>query len=753
MIPSFSGWNKVTSSTLNKEILPKSTRSRRHRVDGCNFVEPIGISFESEPNLIALRLECLNFIDSLCKKYLSVRVDEKSAVENITQCNNSSFGRTGGCTNCTSSCSRCSESSPSIVTDDSDWSPQNEDSHSYGWVEPEDDSDDFNVTESDQAYEFYQYTDSPVFEDNTFPMEGSTPNEEDIDVGVLLCPGDEIYYISNNDGALETRRGIVDEIQERGDGSCHLCIDSGDIVTNGDLVYKVRIFVCGGEEANSNKDVYVQNPNPSWNMLQDYALQIGFKRNDFYDWSFASSDCSSRDGPEQDSSEETDFSQSYAEFKNRLRTSDGVTCWSRQKRMRYFRKRNVFLSSVRESHNFPWLNVNSMKYYDTLHICNDLYRKMLSIGEVDYARCCKTGKPCLASIANKEQYDRVVKNTERKYAAAVERGVPTLNIQMPFDLYVGPAQTGYRPQTMQQILSKEEILKFEHEMKSLGVFVCEKCFENRIDKCDNNSANRNSICKRCKKMPDDNFWLTKKYHPVWYENDSDGKPILTDPKYHIPHELQCLTMAEKLLIRRYAPIIPSVHIKHGFFGSRGHCITFPQDISEICNELPQRKETVVTFIRYLGKKNSSAVYPKHMLVDRERVIIALKWLKTHNSCYKDITIRESNLDWMGDSKVVNMSEEGQVVDVEVSCRSAVAQDANEYVSTAHVSELDDDNYDDHDEDDDYLYMETVTQNEVRTIPTNDEAAPIKELVDVARKTNQLSKMMDFPPIDHDSPIS
>jgi hypothetical protein len=283
-----------------------------------------------------------------------------------------------------------------------------------------------------------------------------------------------------------------------------------------------------------------------------------------------------------------------------------------------------------------------------------------------------------------------VHNAKRKYKAAVERGVPALDMQIPFDLYAGPCTT-HPPQTMQQILSREEILKFEHEMKSLGVFVCEQCLENRIDKIDGKSSlpNRKSICKRCKKMPDGNFWLEKKYHPVWYENNSDGNPILSDPKYHIPQELQCLSMAEKLLIRRYAPIIPSVHMKHGYFGSKGHCITFPQDLTEICSELPQRKETVITFIRYLGKKDKSAVYPKHMLVNRERVLTALKWLKSHNSCYKDITIQESNLEWMGDSNVANLSEGGQVVNIEETTKpSNTAQNSKEYVSSAHISELD-----------------------------------------------------------------
>jgi hypothetical protein len=69
-------------------------------------------------------------------------------------------------------------------------------------------------------------------------------------------------------------------------------------------------------------------------------------------------------------------------------------------------------------------------------------------------------------------------------------------------------------------------------------------------------------------------------------------------------------MAEKLLIRRCANFVPSTHLSNGTFALKGHCITFPQDITEMCNELPLRKEAIVVFICYIGNKDTSAVYPK-----------------------------------------------------------------------------------------------------------------------------------------------
>ena len=70
---------------------------------------------------------------------------------------------------------------------------------------------------------------------------------------------------------------------------------------------------------------------------------------------------------------------------------------------------------------------------------------------------------------------------------------------------------------------------------------------------------------------------------------------------------------------------------------KGHCVTFPQDITHMCDELPNRKETILVFIRYIGNKDTSAVYPKSMRVNRRNVIKALLWLKktqpTLQECY------------------------------------------------------------------------------------------------------------------------
>jgi hypothetical protein len=114
-------------------------------------------------------------------------------------------------------------------------------------------------------------------------------------------------------------------------------------------------------------------------------------------------------------------------------------------------------------------------------------------------------------------------------------------------------------------------------------------------------------------------------------------------------------MAKKLLIQRCANYVPLVHLTNGTFALKGHCLTFPQDITAMCNELPLCKETMVAFIRYIGNKDTSAVYPKSLQVNRKNILDALLWLKKHNPFYANVSIKEENLDWMQGEEEVSIA--------------------------------------------------------------------------------------------------
>ena len=128
-------------------------------------------------------------------------------------------------------------------------------------------------------------------------------------------------------------------------------------------------------------------------------------------------------------------------------------------------------------------------------------------------------------------------------------------------------------------------------------------------------------------------------------------------------------MYEKLLIRRCANFIPTAHLRNGVFALKGHAVTFPQDTTELCDELPQKKDTIITFIRNIGNRDTSAVFPTSLRVNRRNMLNALLWLKKHNQFYANIQIKEENLNWMKGKEEVNVGTEGVELDIKCTPRS------------------------------------------------------------------------------------
>ena len=69
----------------------------------------------------------------------------------------------------------------------------------------------------------------------------------------------------------------------------------------------------------------------------------------------------------------------------------------------------------------------------------------------------------------------------------------------------------------------------------------------------------------------------------------------------------------------------------------------------------------------------------------------------------------------------------------------------EHVSNVHSTKQD--------VDDDTLPMRTVHANQAIKVQSGRQAEPIKKLIDIAHKTNQTAKIINFPPIDNDAAIS
>ena len=360
----------------------------------------------------------------------------------------------------------------------------------------------------------------------------------------------------------------------------------------------------------------------------------------------------------------------------------------------------------------------------------------------------------MISAKTKDEFKKARKRFSDKYWNYTRKSKTTLPkisddvafVPHPHKYCGSPAK---RLPTLREIIARERILEFEHYTESLNMFRCSTCRECNIE---SKPVTDGLVyeCKSCQKRGDPEYYIKNNLHPVWYLVDDDGNYVLDENgekeiQYHIPEELACLTMYEKLLIRRCANFVPSVHLKNGIFGINGHCVTFPQDITEMCDELPQRKETLLTFVRNIGNKDTDNVFPTSLRVNRFKVVNALKWLQKHNPFYRNIKIKEDNLDWMNGAEEVNMGSNGVVLNMKESARSKMKETEDEHVSNVHSTKQD--------VDDDTLPMRTVHANQEVKVPSGMQAEPIKELIDIAHKTNQTAKIMNFPPIDHDSAIS
>jgi len=225
--------------------------------------------------------------------------------------------------------------------------------------------------------------------------------------------------------------------------------------------------------------------------------------------------------------------------------------------------------------------------------------------------------------------------------------------------YVDEADSTKPRPTNRDVKRSEGIPEFEHGNKHIKIRSCVECRENimKIITAETDIG-KPFKCDSCKNLCQ-NYYEDNGLQPIWYERipnaksfhdfklDENGKKI---KRYDIPQELATLTISEQLLIRKCAPYIPSVHLSNGFFALTGQCVAFPQQVTEVCTELPRHPDEIVTYIRQLGNSQTSLVHLQHLKVRRDKVIEALRWLKLHHTEYKDITINESNLKWMKDQE-------------------------------------------------------------------------------------------------------
>jgi len=101
---------------------------------------------------------------------------------------------------------------------------------------------------------------------------------------------------------------------------------------------------------------------------------------------------------------------------------------------------------------------------------------------------------------------------------------------------------------------------------------------------------------------------------------------------------------------------------------------------------------------------------------------------------------------MEEENEVNIGKEAVQIDMVETQRSRIKGAEEEHVSKSNTNGLDSQDQDDE------LLIRAIHANDKQSIPTGRQAAPIKELIKVAKTSGQMGQVTKYPPIDHDTPI-
>eukprot|EP00984_Skeletonema_dohrnii_P014240 scaffold5962_cov80-Skeletonema_dohrnii-CCMP3373.AAC.3 len=415
----------------------------------------------------------------------------------------------------------------------------------------------------------------------------------------------------------------------------------------------------------------------------------------------------------------------------------------------------------KRSKNFTTYKEKQMKYFKAAkRTINRYYKTSLEYGHLD-----RFYKIAMHTATSRKEYIKRSR-TLRKELARKKKTASRLKINIPLKFMDNnkSGEEGTKQGTARQFLVREKILQFEYRMNDLHVWTCAACRENllvfngdKTQKAVKDQKKGKWVCPRCvekrrNKKEFADYHLENNLHPIWYERSDDGSEFKRDEqgnkiiRYDIPEPLAALNTAERLAIRLCAPVVPAFHIKNGVMGLKGHCVCYPQDITEMVTELPHKKDVIVTFLRNISSRKTGVAYSTHLNVNRVKVLNALRFLKQHHADgYRHVVINEDNFDWMeGKEEASLVTEDAYHTNIQKSKRQH-ALDGEEYVSKNQCAQ-------DGLEDDGEIEFSTVHPNYNMTPPNKRQRQNVETLHATAVETNQQDKMMQFPPINYEAPI-
>ncbi len=96
---------------------------------------------------------------------------------------------------------------------------------------------------------------------------------------------------------------------------------------------------------------------------------------------------------------------------------------------------------------------------------------------------------------------------------------------------------------------------------------------------------------------------------------------------------------------------------------------------------------MAVFVQYIGNKNTSAVYPMSLQVNRKKILDALLFLKKRNPFYTNVPIKEENLDWMQGEEEVSIATNALELKTKKSKQFKNIAGESECASSAHKTGL------------------------------------------------------------------
>ncbi|KAE8747089.1 hypothetical protein FOCC_FOCC006228 [Frankliniella occidentalis] len=244
-------------------------------------------------------------------------------------------------------------------------------------------------------------------------------------------------------------------------------------------------------------------------------------------------------------------------------------------------------------------------------------------------------------IAKKRAYDRT-RYYEKKKIQSSSLPVPDTSLDNDFQSSrLRVSQFKKRIEFEMNFYSIEsEHLLFEKKLEALHIVECNEC--------------------------DTFYWSSR---GTCYCNISSDVVRLFHEIGEVPEELKELSYVEELLISKVHPMISIYRLKGGQYAYKGNVINFRQDVASFCKELPH---SVAVLNGLISVCCNTQCFHQDFLIRRNKVSIALHWLKLNNVYYHDISI---DLD-----KILKLPEKGyysNLVNIPVVDVDNPITDANE----------------------------------------------------------------------------